>query len=202
MANVVHPIRIYSLSNYTINEKDPLSEPPRTNNNQFQLLKEDYAKIGMRRTLRAVMLVHNHGHPNILLLKENRPNNSFFKLPGGELEPGESDAHGMNRLMNKLFGRVPEPREWSIMDNVAQWWRPRFDNNQYPYLPVHCTKPVELTTVFLVKLEEKWDFFVPSNYKLMAVPLFTLYENKEEYGPIMSNLPSQLSKFTPDVILN
>ena len=36
--------------------------------------------------MEAVLLVHLHGHPHVLLLQVG---NTFFKLPGGRLKPGE-----------------------------------------------------------------------------------------------------------------
>lgn len=36
---------------------------------------------------------------------------------------------------------------------------------------------------------------MPRNLKLLAVPLFELYDNPQRYGPIISNLPQFLSRF-------
>lgn len=38
-------------------------------------------------------------------------------------------------------------------------------------------------------------FAVPRNYKLVAAPLFELYDNAAGYGPIISCLPQTLSRF-------
>lgn len=38
-------------------------------------------------------------------------------------------------------------------------------------------------------------FHVPKNYKLVAAPLFELYDNSAGYGPVISNLPVNLSRF-------
>lgn len=45
-----------------------------------------YAKEGVRKSVDAVLLVYEHGHPHVLLLQVGA---SFFKLPGGRLRPGE-----------------------------------------------------------------------------------------------------------------
>lgn len=37
-------------------------------------------------------------------------------------------------------------------------------------------------------------FAVPKNYKLVAAPLFELYDNSQGYGPIISSLPQTLSR--------
>lgn len=38
-------------------------------------------------------------------------------------------------------------------------------------------------------------FAVPRNYKLVAAPLFELYDNAQGYGPIISSLPPLLSRY-------
>ncbi|KAL7168540.1 hypothetical protein ACSBR2_038885 [Camellia fascicularis] len=47
----------------------------------------------------------------------------------------------------------------------------------YPYCPPHITKPKECKKLFLVHLSEREYFAVPKNLKLLAVPLFELYDN-------------------------
>jgi Nucleotide hydrolase len=37
-------------------------------------------------------------------------------------------------------------------------------------------------------------FAVPRNHKLVAAPLFELYDNASSYGPIISHLPQMLSR--------
>ncbi len=36
---------------------------------------------------------------------------------------------------------------------------------------------------------------VPKNLRLLAVPLFELYDNVQRYGPIISAIPQMLSRF-------
>ncbi|CAG2171786.1 unnamed protein product [Oppiella nova] len=87
-------------------------------------------------------------------------------------------------------------QEWDIEDTVGNWWRPNFEPPQYPYIPPHITKPKEHKRLFLVQLPEKALFAVPKNYKLVAAPLFELYDNAQGYGPIISSLPQALSLST------
>ncbi len=37
-------------------------------------------------------------------------------------------------------------------------------------------------------------FAVPENYKLLAVPLFEIYDNVNNYGNLISNLPIAMSR--------
>ena len=46
--------------------------------------------------------VHEHGLPHVLLLQLGT---TFFKLPGGELNPGEDEVEGLKRLMTDTLGR-------------------------------------------------------------------------------------------------
>jgi len=84
---------------------------------------------------------------------------------------------------------------WESGDLVAVWWRPNFETLLYPYQLAHITKPKECKKIFLVKLPPKCVFAVPRNLKLLAVPLFELYDNAQRYGPIISTLPQSLSRF-------
>lgn len=45
-----------------------------------------YAEQGLQRHVEAVLLVHQHNHPHVLLLQTGL---GSFKLPGGYLKPGE-----------------------------------------------------------------------------------------------------------------
>uniref|UniRef100_A0A287D0E6 Nudix hydrolase 21 n=1 Tax=Ictidomys tridecemlineatus TaxID=43179 RepID=A0A287D0E6_ICTTR len=93
-------------------------------------------------------------------------------------------------------------QDWVIDDCIGNWWRPNFEPPQYPYIPAHITKPKEHKKLFLVQLQEKALFAVPKNYKLVAAPLFELYDNAPGYGPIISSLPQLLSRYGKLHILN
>ena len=93
---------------------------------------------------------------------------------------------------------------------------------QYPYIAAHVTRPKEQTKILLVQLPPKskclWNIFfpcvaikksvrspksfsiaalfsVPKNLKLVAAPLFELFDNGNAYGPVISSLPMALSRF-------
>ena len=176
------------------NSQEPLYEKDPSVQARFTRMKDDFNKHGMRRTVEAVLLVHEHGLPHVLLLQLG---NSFFKLPGGELGVGEDPVDGLKRLLTETLGRGDDgATAWSVEDTISNWWRPNFDPPQYPYLPAHVTKPKEHKRLFLVQLPEKALFAVPRNYKLVAAPLFELYDNAAGYGPIIMSLPAVLSRFS------
>ncbi|MFH4974170.1 hypothetical protein AB6A40_000879 [Gnathostoma spinigerum] len=188
-------IRLYPLPNYAFGTKDAQAEPDHSVQARFQRMREEYETIGMRRSVDAVLLVHEHALPHVLLLQIGQ---SFFKLPGGELHVGESEVDGLKRILSEMFGRpnCPPPNDlWTVEDCIGNWWRPSFDPPRFPYIPAHVTKPKERTKVFLVQLPEKALLAVPRNYKLVAAPLFELYDNSAGYGMVISSLPQILSRF-------
>lgn len=186
-------VNLYPLTNYTFGTKEAQYERDSSVPARFQRMREEFEKMGMRRSVEGVLLVHEHGLPHVLLLQLGT---TFFKLPGGELNPGEDEAEGLKRLMTEVLGRQDGVKQdWLIEDTVGNWWRPNFEPPQYPYVPPHITAPKEHKMLHLVQLPEKALFAVPKNYKLVAAPLFELYDNAQGYGPIISSLPQALSRF-------
>jgi len=178
---------------YTFGTKDPITEKDTSVQARFVRMREEYERSGMRRCVEGVLLVHEHGLPHVLLLQLG---NTFFKLPGGELLPGEDEVEGLKRLLATTLGRVDGiKQDWMIEDTISNWWRPNFDPPRYPYIPAHITKPKEHTKLFLVQLPDKALFAVPKNYKLVAATLFELYDNSQGYGPIIASLPQALNRF-------
>ncbi|XP_054275249.1 cleavage and polyadenylation specificity factor subunit 5-like isoform X2 [Macrosteles quadrilineatus] len=147
------PINLYPLTNYTFGTKEPLFEKDPSVPARFQRMREEFEKIGMRRSVEGVLLVHEHGLPHVLLLQLGT---TFFKLPGGELNPGEDEVEGLKRLLTETLGRQDGVKQdWTVEDTIGNWWRPNFEPPQYPYVPPHITKPKEHKRLFLVQLAEK-----------------------------------------------
>ena len=210
-------VNLYPLSNYTFGTKEPMYEKDRTVEARFNRMREDFEKYGRRHSVEGVLLVHEHNLPHVLLLQLGEcveiseyfmlilfnahqtiqfAGTTFFKLPSGELNPGEGEVEGMLRIVNTTLGREDGIQtEWTVEDVVANWWRPNFEAPQYPYMPAHCTNPKEHKRLFLMSLPEKALFSVPRNYKLVAAPLFELYDNSAGYGPVIASLPQVLSRF-------
>lgn len=103
-------INLYPLTNYTFGTKEPLFEKDPSVPARFQRMRDEFDKIGMRRSVEGVLLVHEHGLPHVLLLQLGT---TFFKLPGGELNPGEDEVEGLKRLLSETFGRK---------DGIKQEW--------------------------------------------------------------------------------
>merc|ERR1712232_87059 len=144
-------------------------------------MRASYKVEGVRRTVDAVLLVQQHNHPHVLLLQIG---NTFFKLPGGRLRPGEDELEGLHRKLTKRLVPDDQPIEWERGELLGAWWRPSFETVLYPYIPPHITKPKECKKIFVIQLPEKCAFAVPKNFKLLAVPLFELYDNPAQYGNI------------------
>ncbi|KAG6372548.1 nucleotide hydrolase-domain-containing protein [Boletus reticuloceps] len=169
---------------------------------RLQRLQNNYEDFGMRRTVEGILVVHDHGHPHILMLQIA---NAFFKLPGDYLKPGEDDVDGLKRRLDERLAPPSESKqfnashgvdnEWEIGDCLAQWWRPNFETFMYPFVPAHITKPKECKKLFLVQMPERKVLAVPKNMKLLAIPLFELYDNAARYGPQLSAIPHLLSRY-------
>ncbi|EPY77130.1 hypothetical protein CB1_001315006 [Camelus ferus] len=70
-------INLYPLTNYTFGTKEPLYEKDSSVAARFQRMREEFDKIGMRRTVEGVLIVHEHRLPHVLLLQLGT---TFFKL--------------------------------------------------------------------------------------------------------------------------
>ncbi|EFN55436.1 hypothetical protein CHLNCDRAFT_12869, partial [Chlorella variabilis] len=185
---------VYPVGNYTFGSKPPKFEKDSSVTQRLERLKEKYAREGLRRSVEAVLVVHEHGHPHVLVLQMGA---SFFKLPGGRLRPGEDEAEGMLRKLHSLLAPPAENMrpDWRVSDLLGTWWRPNFENMMYPYCPAHVARPKEVKRLFLIALPERCYLSVPKNMRLVAVPLFELYDNISRYGPVISSIPALLSRF-------
>mmetsp|Transcript_25868 Transcript_25868/g.49165 ORF Transcript_25868/g.49165 Transcript_25868/m.49165 type:complete len:203 (-) Transcript_25868:270-878(-) len=191
-------LQIFPLSNYTIGTKDPLVDKHGSVNARMVVLKDKYEAEGMRRSVEAIVLVHEHNHPHILMLQYGPQQ---WRLPGGRLRPGEGEIEGLQRkLTNKLSPSVGMEVDWEISECAGTWWRPNFENVLYPYCPPHITRPKESKKLYVVQLSEKCTFAVPKNLKLLAVPLFELYDKSQRYGPSIATVPHLLSRFNMNMI--
>ena len=64
----------------------------------------------------------------------------------------------------------------------------------YPYIPPAVSKPKESRKIFLCELPQNGILGVPKNLKLLAVPLFELYDNAHRYGPVIASIPQLLAR--------
>lgn len=219
-ANQPQTIRLYPLSNYTFGVKETQPEEDPSVLARLRRLEEHYTAHGMRRTCEGILVCHEHNHPHILMLQIA---NAFFKLPGDYLRPEDDEIEGFkSRLDERLapVGRLGEGEEagdWDVGDCLAQWWRPNFETFMYPFIPAHVTRPKECKKLYFIQLPKssKCHFYfpcycrsndclisgilevlsVPKNMKLLAVPLFELYDNTARYGPQLSAIPHLLSRY-------
>ncbi|KAI9145541.1 Cleavage/polyadenylation specificity factor subunit 5 [Paraphysoderma sedebokerense] len=195
-------ISLHRLANYTFGTKEAQPEEDSSVAARLERLERDYEKQGMRRSVEAILIVHEHNHPHILMLQIA---NTFFKLPGDYLRPGEDEVEGLKRRLSQQLSPVKatvngeviydNEQDWEIGECIGQWWRPNFETFFYPYIPAHVTKPKECKKIFVVHLPEKKLLCVPKNMKLLAVPLFELYENSSRFGGQISAIPYLVSRF-------
>ncbi|THC91493.1 hypothetical protein EYZ11_009050 [Aspergillus tanneri] len=192
-------IRLYPLSNYTFGTKETQPEEDPSVLARLKRLEEHYEQYGMRRTCEGVLVCHEHNHPHVLMLQIA---NAFFKLPGDYLQHDDDEVDGFKKRLNERLAPVGSQfsgegvnEDWEIGDTLAQWWRPNFETFMYPFLPGHVTRPKECKKLYFIQLPKKKVLSVPKNMKLLAVPLFELYDNTARYGPQLSAIPHLLSRY-------
>ncbi|KAK7705369.1 hypothetical protein SLS57_010131 [Botryosphaeria dothidea] len=198
-ANQPNTIRLYPLSNYTFGTKETQPEEDPSVLARLKRLEEHYNEHGMRRTCEGILVCHEHNHPHILMLQIA---NAFFKLPGDYLRPEDDEIDGFKARLNERLAPVGSQftgegvnDEWQIGDTLAQWWRPNFETFMYPFIPAHVTRPKECKKLYFIQLPRSKVLSVPKNMKLLAVPLFELYDNTARYGPQLSAIPHLLSRY-------
>ncbi|EEH33612.2 cleavage and polyadenylation specificity factor subunit 5 [Paracoccidioides lutzii Pb01] len=176
-------IRLYPLSNYTFGTKETQPEEDPSVLARLKRLEEHYEQYGMRRTCEGVLLL-------------------IYGRPGDYLHHDDDEVEGFKARLNERLAPVGSQfsgkgvnDEWEIGDTLAQWWRPNFETFMYPFLPGHVTRPKECKKLYFIQLPKKKVLSVPKNMKLLAVPLFELYDNTARYGPQLSAIPHLLSRY-------
>ena len=167
----------------------------RTAEEEESMLRERYASEGQQRHATALLLVHRHGYPHVLLRKDGEA----WRMVGGRLRAGESDDEGLRRILDKKVAATQadslRPVNWQIGELAAQWWRPDFSPCVYPYVPAHIANAKESIKMFVVQLPAKCVLRMKPRSPIHAVPLFEIYDNAENFGPIISSIPHLLSRY-------
>ena len=229
-------MNLFPLSNYTFGTKEKPAKEPRPplmkvegsastdiaevfdETPRQKKLRERFQVEGLRRTVHAVVLVHDHRFALILLLKhiDGATGTVTYRLPGGSLTPGEDEASGVVRILTRKMGPPPphEVLQWDVREVLGTWWKPGFDDIIYPYVPAHVSRPKECARVWLVSMPDSGTFAVarspeqgtvanvaglnkPSANEdaIVAVPLFEVYENAAKYGSMVAAIPHMVSRF-------
>ncbi|KAL3981836.1 Glycosyl hydrolases 31 family protein [Acanthocheilonema viteae] len=196
--NVNSIIGLYPLINYSVQNNDNIDRLPFFGIRQCLQLQNAYKNYGMVRTIKAVLLGHKNSTVYVLILKNGADEaQNWSKLPTVSLYPDEDEIDGMKRLLVQVMGLTEESAEaiCKVRHVVAKWWRPNFEKEIYPYIPSHITKPKEMIKLIAVNLPKSAVFTIPKNSLLIAAPLFEIYDNVNEYGAIIANLPHVLGRF-------
>ncbi|VDP12132.1 unnamed protein product [Onchocerca flexuosa] len=194
-------IRLYPLKNYCVRNNDYEDPPQISEYKQFLKLREEYENNGMIRTVKAVLLCYQHSIIHVLLLKNgNGPMSSKLYV---QLSLFVTKAlvrwSKYSIQLTYLFVQIMESEDDvdSIckIQLIANWWRPNFEAPIYPYIPSHITKPKEVIKIFSVELPKRAMITIAKNNTLVAAPLFEIYRNVGQYGPIIAYLPHVLGRF-------
>lgn len=76
-ASMSQTLTLHPVTSFTFTTKEAQPEEDPSVAARLQRLQNNYEDFGMRRTVEAVLVVHEHGHPHVLMLQIA---NAFFKL--------------------------------------------------------------------------------------------------------------------------
>ncbi|WVF67477.1 hypothetical protein IAT40_002233 [Kwoniella sp. CBS 6097] len=97
--------KIHPLAGYTFIERESQPEEDNSVTARLKRLEAQFEESGIRRSVEAIMLVEVHGFPHVLVLQVA---NAFYKLPGGYLDPSETDAEGLITRLREQLGVPPD----------------------------------------------------------------------------------------------
>ncbi|MES1909530.1 MAG: hypothetical protein MHM6MM_002253 [Cercozoa sp. M6MM] len=159
--------------------------------------EREYRERGLRRVVEALIIVHDRGHPHLVLQRLGDDRKAFFRLPGGALRANESELSGMQRKLRARLmpDDLTAPFRFNIRACVSTWWQTEFDGPLYPYLPPHCSAPKEVRKLFLVEVPPKELLVCPGNYRLVAVPFMDLHDSAKRFGTVIAAVPTLLSNY-------
>jgi Nucleotide hydrolase len=113
-------VSIYPLSNYTFGKKETESRGQEARGVSAEEIRKHrelrFQDRGMRRSVAAILLVHSHSFPHVLLLQRTAGNGGYA-LPGGRLRPGESAENGLRRKLSAKLSPAhsfADAPEWDI----------------------------------------------------------------------------------------
>ena len=218
-AGPVRPkVDVFAYSNYAVTEAESCRKhADQSPAAKLFRMKQRFDNFGLIRSVEAVCLVHAHDHPHVLLLESLVGATSVFRLPGGKCTSDEDEVACLHRKLNKkLFhdlapggggaaggaggGASVAPvgeggtQPYRVGDLLCTWTRPNFDPLMYPYRPPHVQKVKEVRSIYLVHLEREAGLQVPKDYRLVAVPLFDLFDNAAKYGNVIAGVPHVVSR--------
>ncbi|RKP14221.1 Cleavage/polyadenylation specificity factor subunit 5 [Piptocephalis cylindrospora] len=200
---------VYPLANYTFGTKEAQPEEDTSVTARMDRLEKDFSVNGMRRSVDAVLVVHDHGHPHVLMFQIAA---QFYKLPGGYIkkeDEADDEATAVKKILTKQLSAehlsatdgAIDP-DWGLEGCLSTWWRPNFETFMYPYVPPHVSHPKERRQVWLMRLPPRKSLVVPQNMRLVAVPLIELYDNTSRYGAQLSALPHAMSNWSFTLLRN
>lgn len=68
-------------------------------------MREEFDKTGVRRSAEGILMVYEHQLPHTLL---HQLGITFFKVPGGELNPGEDETEGLKCSLTEILDIIME----------------------------------------------------------------------------------------------
>lgn len=115
-------LTIYPLENYTFAVIDaPLKETEKSTKAKLEALEKDYALSGLAFSMETVIILHQHGHPHLLILQKDA---ETFMLPSGMMKTGEDDDAALKRVLGEKLSLEAGFKRRNLL---GVWWRPNFE---------------------------------------------------------------------------
>jgi hypothetical protein len=112
-------VSICPLANYSFGKKEVESQGQEARGASLDEIRNHremrYQERGMRRSVAAILLVHSHNFPHVLLLQRTTGNGGYA-LPGGRLRPGESAEDGLRRKLTAKLSPVHSVTDAPVWD--------------------------------------------------------------------------------------
>lgn len=119
-------ITVYALQNYTFGSKDASSDlDPILPSKQIDQLYQHYSVKGMKTSVEAILIVHDHQHPHLLMIQNAA---GQLSLPHGSLLMGEDETSGLKRILNTLLGSK-SAIDWDVGEIISVLYRPNFETH-------------------------------------------------------------------------
>lgn len=98
---------------------------------------------------------------------------------------------------------LPQQQPLHIVACIGRYWRPEANDNLYPYLPPHITKPKELVKIYLITLPRRRILQCPRNLgTIFPMSIYDIQQHKSHSGGLrgssqmlLHSVPLLISQF-------
>lgn len=183
-------LALHKISGINLGAINDLEEADDQSINDIEKLRRLFAEEGTIKSIRIILLAHDHNIPTVILLRHLITGK--VTLPGGKVNNGENEEFAIRRILSTEF---IIDREYDIVDHVATWYRPQFSEYLYPYMSAHVSTPKEIEKWYFVSIQEGSMIRIRTQHQPFVLSFQQIHNNIEFQEQTISFLPSIMSKF-------